>query len=83
MPRTVTSSGIQTAGSPASSANPRFTARQMDVLRLLAEGRSTKDIARSLDMGVGTVKVHLSAIYRILGAHNRMEAVVRAGALKG
>ena len=83
LPRPVSASSIQAAGGPASAANPRFTARQMDVLRLLAEGRSTKDIARNLDMGVGTVKVHLSAIYRILGAHNRMEAVVRAGALKG
>ena len=60
-----------------------FTGRQQEVLHLLAEGRSTKEIARSLNLGVGTVKVHLSAIYRILGAHNRMEAVVRAGALRG
>jgi DNA-binding NarL/FixJ family response regulator len=60
-----------------------FTGRQQEVLDLLAEGRSTKDIARTLNLGVGTVKVHLSAIYRILGAHNRMEAVVRAGALRG
>jgi DNA-binding NarL/FixJ family response regulator len=59
-----------------------FTGRQQEVLGLLAEGRSTKDIARTLNLGVGTVKVHLSAIYRILGAHNRMEAVVRAGALR-
>jgi DNA-binding NarL/FixJ family response regulator len=46
---------------------------------LLAEGRSTKDIARRLDLGVGTVKVHLAGVYRVLGAQNRMEAVVKAG----
>jgi DNA-binding NarL/FixJ family response regulator len=59
-----------------------FTGRQIEVLELLAEGRSTKDIARTLNLGVGTVKVYLSAIYRILGAHNRMEAVMRAGAMR-
>jgi DNA-binding NarL/FixJ family response regulator len=66
----------------SASALQGFTGRQQEVLGLLAEGRSTKDIARILNLGVGTVKVHLSAIYRILGAHNRMEAVVRAGALR-
>ena len=58
---------------------PNFTSRQQDVLALLAEGRSTKDIARALNLGVGTVKVHLSAIYRALGVRNRMEAVLRLG----
>jgi DNA-binding NarL/FixJ family response regulator len=56
-----------------------FTPRQREVLVLLAEGRSTKDIARRLDLGVGTVKVHLAGVYRVLGAQNRMEAVVKAG----
>jgi DNA-binding NarL/FixJ family response regulator len=56
-----------------------FTPRQREVLALLAEGRSTKDIARRLDLGVGTVKVHLAGVYRVLGAQNRMEAVVKAG----
>ena len=55
-----------------------FTPRQFEVLQLLAEGRSTKDIARRLDLGVGTVKVHLAGVYRVLGARNRMEAVVKA-----
>lgn len=57
----------------------RLSGRQQQVLRLLAEGRSTKDIARLLDLGIGTVKVHLAAIYRTLGARNRMEAIVKAG----
>lgn len=60
---------------------PRFTTRQLDVLRLLAEGRSTKEIARSLDLGPGTVKIHLAAIFRALNAHNRTEAVVLAAKL--
>jgi DNA-binding NarL/FixJ family response regulator len=61
---------------------PRFTHRQLDVLRLLAEGRSTKDIARTLELGPGTVKIHLAAIFRVLNAHNRTEAVVLASRLK-
>jgi len=59
-----------------------LTPRQTDVLRLLAEGSSTKDIARKLNLGLGTVKVHLAGVYRALGATNRMEAVVRAGRVR-
>lgn len=58
-----------------------LTARQADVLSLLAEGRSTKDIARRLGLAVPTVKTHLAAVYRQLGARNRLQAVVKASAL--
>ena len=68
------------AAPPAVSA---LTGRQQDVLRLLAEGRSTKDIARTLDLAVSTIKVHLAAVYRAVGAHNRVEALCRAGLLPG
>ncbi len=64
------------------AAHP-LTARQADVLNLLAEGRSTKDIARRLGLAVPTVKTHLAAVYRQLGARNRLQAVVKAGALAG
>ena len=56
----------------------RLTSRQNDVLRLLGEGRSTKDIARCLNLSVGTIKVHLASIFRALGARNRVEAALRA-----
>jgi DNA-binding NarL/FixJ family response regulator len=59
-----------------------LTARQRDVLNLLAEGSSTKEIARRLGLGEGTVKVHLAAIFRALGARNRTEAVVLASRMK-
>ena len=52
--------------------------RQRDVFNLLAEGCATKTIARRLDLAVGTVKVHLAAIYRALGASSRLEAVAKA-----
>jgi two-component system nitrate/nitrite response regulator NarL len=56
----------------------RLTKRQTEVLNLLGEGRSTKDIARRLDLSVGTIKVHLGSIFRILGARNRVEAALKA-----
>lgn len=59
----------------------QLTGRQRDVLRLMAEGRSTKDIARTLDLAVSTIKVHLAAVYRTVGARNRVEALCRAGLL--
>ncbi|HVB69675.1 MAG TPA: response regulator transcription factor [Acetobacteraceae bacterium] len=52
-----------------------LTRRQIDVLGLLSEGRSTKEIARSLNLGVGTIKAHLDGLYRTLGVHNRTAAV--------
>jgi DNA-binding NarL/FixJ family response regulator len=55
----------------------RLTARQRDVLTLLVDGRSTKDIAKNLNLGIGTVKVHLAGIYRALAVRNRAEAVAR------
>lgn len=73
---------VQPPQSVQSIPGQSVTPRQLDVLKLLAEGRSTKDIARQLNLGVGTVKVHLAGVYRALGARNRMEAVVRAGKFK-
>ena len=55
-----------------------LTDRQVEVFRLLSEGCATKTIARRLGLAVGTVKVHLAAIYRVLGAHSRVEAVAKA-----
>ncbi len=56
----------------------RLTARQMEVLRLLALGKPNKLIARELDLSEGTVKIHLSAIFRVLDVNNRTEAVLAA-----
>jgi DNA-binding NarL/FixJ family response regulator len=63
---------------PTSDALAPLTSRQRAVFALLAEGCATKDIARRLNLAIGTVKVHLAAIYRALGARSRLEAVARA-----
>jgi DNA-binding NarL/FixJ family response regulator len=52
-----------------------LTAREGEVLQLLAEGLSNKEIARSLEISEHTVKFHLSAVFGKLGAASRTEAV--------
>ncbi len=56
----------------------RLTDRQMDVLRLVAEGRSNKEIARTLSLAPSTVKTHLAHVLSCLNAGNRTEASVKA-----
>lgn len=55
-----------------------LTPRQSDVLALLAKGRSNKEIARELDLSVGTVKLHVTALLKALEASNRTQAVIKA-----
>lgn len=61
---------------PAYDAASQFslTPRQQDVLRLVVQGQSNKEIARALKLRESTVKVHLAAIFRLLGVHNRSGA---------
>ena len=59
---------------------PPLTGRQLDVLRLVREGKSTKEIARDLELAVPTVKTHLAALYRQLGVRNRVEAAMTQAA---
>jgi LuxR family maltose regulon positive regulatory protein len=54
-----------------------LTARELEVLRLVAVGRSNSQIATELFVTVGTVKSHLHTISGKLGAANRVEAVAR------
>lgn len=55
-----------------------LTARENEVLRLLAQGNSNRAIARTLFVSERTVKFHVSAILAKLGARNRTEAAARA-----
>ncbi|MCK6577384.1 MAG: response regulator transcription factor [Anaerolineae bacterium] len=55
-----------------------LTAREMEVVGLIAEGLPNKSIARSLGISEHTVKFHVNAILTKLGAQSRTEAVVRA-----
>ena len=57
---------------------PALTAREVEVLRLLAQGKTNKEIAESLVITERTVKFHVSSILDKLGAGNRTEAVTLA-----
>ncbi len=52
-----------------------LTPRQLEVLALLAEGMSNKEIAQSINLAEGTVKIHVAAVYQTLRVSSRVEAV--------
>ena len=52
--------------------------RELDVLRLLADGRSNREIATALFLAEGTVKNHVTNVLGKLGARDRTDAVLRA-----
>jgi DNA-binding NarL/FixJ family response regulator len=54
----------------------RLTSRQKEVLKLMAEGYSNKEIARDLEIAEATTKIHAAAVLRELGVRNRTEAAV-------
>lgn len=70
-----------------SDANPHpfvesLTDRELEVLQLVAEGLSDRQIAEALTVVAGTVKRHLNNIYSKLGVHSRTQALARAKELK-
>jgi DNA-binding NarL/FixJ family response regulator len=60
---------------------PELTTRQREVLQLMCDGESNKQIARKLELKVGTVKLHVCAILQALNVANRTQAVLKAHAL--
>ena len=62
----------------SAAAIQSLTDRETEVLRLLAEGYSTREIAQLLHLAEGTVKNHISMILQKLGARDRTHAVLRA-----
>jgi DNA-binding NarL/FixJ family response regulator len=57
--------------------------RQTQVLRGVLAGRSNKQICRELNLSVGTVKVHISAVLKALQVHSRAQAMVKIAELGG
>jgi DNA-binding NarL/FixJ family response regulator len=55
-----------------------LTQRETDILSLLSEGKSNRDISRALFLSEKTVKAHLAAIFRKLGVTNRTQAAMAA-----
>jgi DNA-binding NarL/FixJ family response regulator len=75
--------GLEADGGEASQPlEEDLSERELEVLALLASGRTNSEIARDLYIAVGTVKTHVNNIYRKLGTRNRAEALTRARDLK-
>jgi DNA-binding NarL/FixJ family response regulator len=62
----------------SAGSGPHLTPRQAQVLALVVEGLSNKEIARELKLGEGTVKVHMAALFRALGVTSRAGAAAAA-----
>ena len=63
---------------PATSAPAELSAREMEVLQLVAQGHSNREIARSLSLSINTVECHAKNIYRKLAVRSRAGAVYHA-----
>ena len=75
-PRTMTAA--QEKASPTGGLAEPLSQRELEVLHLIALGRTNQEIARQLVVAAGTVKAHTASIYRKLDVSNRTEAVARA-----
>ncbi len=62
----------------AAGTAPPLTERELEVLRLLAQGLSNADISRALGVGDNTVKTHVRNVLGKLGVHSRTQAVLQA-----
>ncbi len=71
-------SRFSSRGSPAPAAPSPLTPREVDVLRLIADGKGNTEIAASLNIGLGTVKGHIRDILEKLSAADRTQAAVLA-----
>jgi two-component system nitrate/nitrite response regulator NarL len=56
----------------------RLTQRELEIVRLVAAGQSTSDIAQNINVAKGTVKVHLHHVYEKLGVKGRLELTLFA-----
>jgi DNA-binding NarL/FixJ family response regulator len=57
---------------------PALTARQMEILMLVAAGHGNKEIRHRLNIAERTVRAHLTELFNVLGVHSRMQALIRA-----
>lgn len=74
----VTSYFAQAAAAPVPEAFPELTAREHEILRLIAVGRENAEIARDLGLSTKTVRNHASNIFMKLQVAHRAQAIVKA-----
>ena len=63
---------------PEADTSDRFTLREIEILRLIAEGLANREIAERICLSENTIKTYIQGLYQKLDAHNRIEAVMRA-----
>jgi DNA-binding NarL/FixJ family response regulator len=67
---------VLNAKSAKTAAPDTLTPRQWEVLELVVKGKSNKEIARTLNLGEGTIKAHMAGLFRTLGVNTRAAAAV-------
>jgi DNA-binding NarL/FixJ family response regulator len=72
---------VPPTGKDVSASEVGLTGRQTDVLALMVKGRSNRDIAELLGLSEGTVKIHITAIFKALGVASRTQALVAVARL--
>ena len=72
------SAGAMSKNGSSSSNGKKLTNRQSQVLELVAQGLSNKQIAYEMGVSEATVKLHINALLRAVGATNRTQAVIIA-----
>jgi DNA-binding NarL/FixJ family response regulator len=71
-------SSKEEAPAPRRGDVPNLTARQLEVLRLLSEDTSAKEINRELYLSQATLRNHVRSLLQALGAHSQLEALAKA-----
>ena len=75
----LSTASVRSQGSDAGYGYPLLTPRQEEVLYLLLDGCSTKDISDTLHLAHETTKTHVTAVLRAFGVKTRLQAVLAAG----
>jgi DNA-binding NarL/FixJ family response regulator len=76
--RRVAAGGLAFSVRPTARPVARLSAREHDVVRLVAEGRTNDEIGAALDIGAKTVETHLARLFERLGVASRTELATRA-----
>ena len=77
----VAESRVQRSGGPSKASSERTrapSARELDVLRLIAQGESNGEIAHQLGISINTVERHVANLYRKIDARGRADATAYA-----
>ena len=72
---------VETGAAAGAGGEPPLTRRQVEILQLLAEGESTRQIAERLHLSEVTVRNHFARTLASLGVHTRVQAIVEASRL--